>query len=739
MVGRAAAAGSASSACDHAPDLLLVGAAAAADRGLDLLGRVGRRRRCPPGRRRASRRRAPGRPRRRCGRSRRSRGPRGPRRPGGARRAAPPRARGSPPGGAPRPRPARVAMTPPSSAARRPPAARRRRSRCWRAGVDAEDDHRLRILARARRMPSRPGPRSSQGLRPRRGPGHPADVPPAWDKRTLREGSSAQERSDAEQLATLGAAFGASSSELAHAATTCTRLLPPRSLPPRRGDRARARPPPRPRRDARPHRHRRLPRAQRIAAATTPATTSWPPIALRLRRAHARHRRRWAAPAPTSSAVLMPGTTLAGARACCERLIAELEAARPAQAGFVTVSAGVAAHERRRHAGRPAGRRGRRPGARPRAGRRPRAPCAWTTASSDANPAPHRRGRGAGRRAERARPLHRRALRGRRRAGRARRRRPGPRRRRDGAHGDGRAAARHRQGRRSPTRSSTSPATLDDEEWALMREHPVIGERILRAIPGMGAVARIVRHEHERFDGSGYPDGLVGRRDPDRQPHHPGLRRLPRDDHGPALPLGDVPPGRRRGAHRCAGTQFDPQVIEALIGYLYWQTRASAPPPRAERAARTSLRAVGEQIDVRGRGPPRRARGRGSRASRASCCGCLIADGVHARRAAHGSRGGPAHLPAWPSAIVAAGARCTADELSAEDRAADRRRPEHAPLHGPPDAGARGAGASTTPTRSWPASRSSSPGWGSARGAAGRHARAGPRAGTGRGGHAGRR
>ena len=43
-----------------------------------------------------------------------------------------------------------------------------------------------------------------------------------------------------------------------------------------------------------------------------------------------------------------------------------------------------------------------------------------------------------------------------------------------------------------------------------MREHPVIGERILRAIPGLGCVARIVRHEHERFDGSGYPDGLAG-------------------------------------------------------------------------------------------------------------------------------------------------------------------------------------------------------------------------------------
>ena len=43
-----------------------------------------------------------------------------------------------------------------------------------------------------------------------------------------------------------------------------------------------------------------------------------------------------------------------------------------------------------------------------------------------------------------------------------------------------------------------------------MREHPVIGERILRAIPGMGGIARIVRHEHERLDGEGYPDGIAG-------------------------------------------------------------------------------------------------------------------------------------------------------------------------------------------------------------------------------------
>ena len=61
-----------------------------------------------------------------------------------------------------------------------------------------------------------------------------------------------------------------------------------------------------------------------------------------------------------------------------------------------------------------------------------------------------------------------------------------------------------------PDRVLHKPAPLDDDEWLLMRDHPVIGERILRTIPGMGAVARIVRHEHERFDGRGYPDGLAG-------------------------------------------------------------------------------------------------------------------------------------------------------------------------------------------------------------------------------------
>ena len=66
-----------------------------------------------------------------------------------------------------------------------------------------------------------------------------------------------------------------------------------------------------------------------------------------------------------------------------------------------------------------------------------------------------------------------------------------------------------------------------------MAEHPVAGERILLRIPDLAAIAPIVRHEHEHWDGSGYPDGLREPPDPDRLADHPRLRRLRRDDHRP--------------------------------------------------------------------------------------------------------------------------------------------------------------------------------------------------------------
>ncbi len=54
------------------------------------------------------------------------------------------------------------------------------------------------------------------------------------------------------------------------------------------------------------------------------------------------------------------------------------------------------------------------------------------------------------------------------------------------------------------------PTSLTPEEWKLMREHPVVGERICAPLKVFRLVLPIIRHHHEKFDGSGYPDGLRG-------------------------------------------------------------------------------------------------------------------------------------------------------------------------------------------------------------------------------------
>lgn len=58
------------------------------------------------------------------------------------------------------------------------------------------------------------------------------------------------------------------------------------------------------------------------------------------------------------------------------------------------------------------------------------------------------------------------------------------------------------------------PGGLSEAELAIMREHPVIGERICLPLRSLQRVLPIIRHHHERWDGSGYPDGLVGEATP---------------------------------------------------------------------------------------------------------------------------------------------------------------------------------------------------------------------------------
>ena len=120
------------------------------------------------------------------------------------------------------------------------------------------------------------------------------------------------------------------------------------------------------------------------------------------------------------------------------------------------------------------------------------------------------------------------------------------------------------------------PGPLTDDEWILMRQHPVIGERILRVLPGLGPVARMVRHEHERWDGDGYPDGLRGTEIPF------GSRVIIVADTYHAI-TSDRPYRAARSHEdavdeltRCAGSQFDPDVTAALIGHLYGRRQAGA-------------------------------------------------------------------------------------------------------------------------------------------------------------------
>jgi putative two-component system response regulator len=54
------------------------------------------------------------------------------------------------------------------------------------------------------------------------------------------------------------------------------------------------------------------------------------------------------------------------------------------------------------------------------------------------------------------------------------------------------------------------PSKLTPEEWKLMQEHPVVGERICSPLKSFRAVLPIIRHHHEKLDGTGYPDGLRG-------------------------------------------------------------------------------------------------------------------------------------------------------------------------------------------------------------------------------------
>jgi HD domain len=105
---------------------------------------------------------------------------------------------------------------------------------------------------------------------------------------------------------------------------------------------------------------------------------------------------------------------------------------------------------------------------------------------------------------------------------------------------------------------------LTDEEWALMREHPAIGLRILEGVPHMDVVRAVVHSHHERWDGAGYPEGLKDEQIP------LAARVFAAVDAFDAITT-DRPyraaVGLEEALHRlreASGTQFAPDAVEAI-------------------------------------------------------------------------------------------------------------------------------------------------------------------------------
>jgi HD-GYP domain-containing protein (c-di-GMP phosphodiesterase class II) len=120
------------------------------------------------------------------------------------------------------------------------------------------------------------------------------------------------------------------------------------------------------------------------------------------------------------------------------------------------------------------------------------------------------------------------------------------------------------------------PDELTKDEWAFIRRHPLIGERILSAAPSLVRVAQLVRMSHERIDGRGYPDSLSGGAIP------LGARIIFACDAFDAMTSDRA---YRKGMseelaveelRRCAGTQFDAEVVAALTTIITELRRQSA-------------------------------------------------------------------------------------------------------------------------------------------------------------------
>jgi HD-GYP domain-containing protein (c-di-GMP phosphodiesterase class II) len=109
------------------------------------------------------------------------------------------------------------------------------------------------------------------------------------------------------------------------------------------------------------------------------------------------------------------------------------------------------------------------------------------------------------------------------------------------------------------------PGPLTENEWDAVKQHPAKGWEIMNRVPGLGAISKTIRHHHEQYDGSGYPDGIAREAIPlesriiavadtfdaltSERPYRPSMNQEQ----------------ARAELKRVAGTQLDPKLVEILV------------------------------------------------------------------------------------------------------------------------------------------------------------------------------
>ena len=124
------------------------------------------------------------------------------------------------------------------------------------------------------------------------------------------------------------------------------------------------------------------------------------------------------------------------------------------------------------------------------------------------------------------------------------------------------------------------PGPLEAREWEVMRDHAAAGQRILNQIPTLARCATVVRAHHERWDGLGYPDGLAAENIPFEarvvavaDAFHAMISDRPyRKAIAPRRALEILEEGR--------GTQWDPFVVDAMLGLLRGGRKEGVPAAR---------------------------------------------------------------------------------------------------------------------------------------------------------------